>query len=113
MKKLTWGIVIVLLAIAVIAAAQQQPPYPTYEPKKMPVQIENLTHTEIYDAIHHRGYTTVLVYNGGTEQRRPQDVLGGHTLIAYCNAERLAPKLGKALVAPLLPPLPHVADHEL
>ncbi len=75
MKKLTWGIVIVLLAIAVIAAAQQQPPYPTYEPKKMPVQIENLTHTEIYDAIHHRGYTTVLVYNGGTEQRGPQDVL--------------------------------------
>ncbi len=113
MKKLTWGIVIVLLAIAVIAAAQQQPPYPTYEPKKMPVQIENLTHTEIYDAIHHRGYTTVLVYNGGTEQRGPQDVLGGHTFIAYGKAQRLAQKLGNALVAPVLPFSPNEADEKM
>ena len=92
-----------LLAIAGIAVSQQQPTYPTYESKKMPVQIENLTHTEIYDAIHNKGYTTVLVYNGGTEQRGPQDVLGGHTFIAYGKAERLAQKLGNALVAPVMP----------
>jgi len=94
---------VTLLAIAGIAVSQQQPPYPKYEPKKMPVQIENLTHTEIYDAIHNKGYTTVLVYNGGTEQRGPQDVLGGHTFIAYGKAERLAQKLGNALVAPVMP----------
>ena len=68
----------------------------------MPVQIELLTHTEIYDAIHKKGYTTVLVYNGGTEQRGPHAVLGGHTFIAYGIAERLAQKLGNALVAPVL-----------
>jgi creatinine amidohydrolase len=76
---------------------------------KMPVQIELLTHTEIYDAIHKKGYTTVLVYNGGTEQRGPHAVLGGHTFIAYGIAERLAQKLGNALVAPVLPFSPNEA----
>jgi creatinine amidohydrolase/Fe(II)-dependent formamide hydrolase-like protein len=104
MRKLTTvSTFAVLLAFASMATAQQQPPYPKYEPKKSPVQIENLTHTEIYDAIHNHGYTTVLVYNGGTEQRGPQDVLGGHSFIAYGKAERLAQRLGNALVAPVLP----------
>jgi len=104
MKKLTIVLsLVVLLVFAGIAAAQQEPPYPKYEPKKSPVQIENLTHTEIYDAIHNKGYTTVLVYNGGTEQRGPHDVLGGHTFIAYGKAERIAQKLGNALVAPVMP----------
>jgi len=103
MKVTVVGTLVGLLAFAGVAAAQQQPPYPTYEPKKSPVQIENLTHTEIYDAIHKHGYTTVLIYNGGTEQRGPQDVLGGHTFIAYGKAERLAQRLGNALVAPVLP----------
>src|SRR5215471_501618 len=103
MKATVVGTLVGLLAFAGVAAAQQQPPYPTYEPKKSPVQIENLTHTEIYDAIHKKGYTTVLVYNGGTEQRGPHDVLGGHSFIAYGKAERLAQKLGNALVAPVMP----------
>jgi creatinine amidohydrolase/Fe(II)-dependent formamide hydrolase-like protein len=103
MKKFTTiGAFALLLAFACLAAAQQ-PPYPKYEPKKSPVQIENLTHTEIYDAIHNHGYTTVLIYNGGTEQRGPHDVLGGHTFIAYGKAERLAQRLGNALVGPVMP----------
>ena len=43
------------------------------------VEIERMTHAEIYDAIHKQGKTTVLIYNGGTEQRGPHAVLGGHT----------------------------------
>lgn len=104
MKKVTTIAALgLMLASAGFAAAQQQPPYPKYEPKKSPVQIENLTHTEIYDAIHNHGYTTVLIYNGGTEQRGPHDVLGGHTFVAYGKAERLAQRLGNALVGPVLP----------
>jgi creatinine amidohydrolase/Fe(II)-dependent formamide hydrolase-like protein len=67
------------------------------------VEIELMTHTEIHDAIHKHGKTTVLIYNGGTEQRGPQAVLGGHTFMARRTAESIARRLGNALVAPVLP----------
>jgi len=68
-----------------------------------PVEIELMTYPEIYSAIHNQGKTTVLVYNGGTEQRGPHAVLGGHTIIARRTAELIARRLGNALVAPILP----------
>lgn len=67
------------------------------------VEIETLTHAEIHDAIHGQGKTTVLIYNGGTEQRGPHAVLGGHTFMARRTAEAIARRLGNALVAPVLP----------
>jgi creatinine amidohydrolase/Fe(II)-dependent formamide hydrolase-like protein len=72
-------------------------------PKPTPVEIELLTHNEIYDAIHNQGKTTVLIFNGGTEQRGPHAVLGGHTLIAREMSGAIARKLGNALAAPVLP----------
>ena len=68
-----------------------------------PVEIERMTHAEIHDAIHKQGKTTVLIYNGGTEQRGPHAVLGGHTFMARRTAESIARRLGNALVAPVLP----------
>src|SRR2546425_10518531 len=68
-----------------------------------PVEIELMTHAEIYSAIHEQGKTTVLIYNGGTEQRGPHAVLGGHTIIARATAPAIARKLGNTLVAPVLP----------
>jgi len=68
-----------------------------------PVEIELMTYPEIFSAIHEHGKTTVLVYNGGTEQRGPHAVLGGHTLMARAIAVAIARKLGNALVAPILP----------
>jgi hypothetical protein len=47
--------------------------------------------------------TTVLVYNGGTEQRGPQNVNGGHTLMARETVRAIALKLGNAITAPVLP----------
>ena len=70
--------------------------------KADPVEIELMTHAEIYDAIHKQGKTTALVYNGGTEQRGPHAVLGGHTYMARRTAEAIARRLGNALVAPVL-----------
>ena len=67
------------------------------------VDIELLTHTEIYDKIHKEGKTSVIIVNGGTEQRGPHDVLGGHTLVGHAMANEIAKKLGNALVAPTLP----------
>src|SRR5260221_5114247 len=68
-----------------------------------PVEIELMTYPEIYSAIHEQGKTTVIIYNGGTEQRGPHAVLGGHTLMARVVAPAIARKLGNALVAPVLP----------
>src|ERR1700716_3502805 len=65
--------------------------------------MERMTYPEIYSAIHEKGKTTVLVYNGGTEQRGPQAVLGGHTFMARRTAAAISRKLGNALVAPALP----------
>ena len=67
------------------------------------VDIEMLTHSEIYDKIHKEGKTTVIIANGGTEQRGPHVVLGGHTIMAHHKAIEIARKLGNALVAPSSP----------
>jgi len=71
------------------------------------VDLELLTHTEVYDRIHNQGMTSVLIPAGGTEERGPQDVLGGHTFIAHYNAVQVAKQLGNALVAPVLPITPN------
>jgi creatinine amidohydrolase len=67
------------------------------------VELELLTHTEVYDKIHNEGKTSVLVVTGGTEERGPHDVLGGHTIMARHRAIEIARRLGNALVAPVLP----------
>jgi creatinine amidohydrolase len=67
------------------------------------VEIELMTYPEIYAAIHAEGKTTVLVVNGGIEQRGPHAVLGGHSLTAKPQAVDIARKLGNALVAPVMP----------
>lgn len=66
------------------------------------VDMELLTYAEVGEAIRN-GKTTALIYNGGTEQRGPHAVLGGHTLIARRTGEAIARELGNALVAPALP----------
>lgn len=68
-----------------------------------PVEMEWMTWPELKRAIHSQGKTTVLVYNGGTEQRGPQAITAGHTFIARALARQIAIKLGNALVAPVLP----------
>src|SRR6266436_4392257 len=66
------------------------------------VDMELLTHTELSQKLKD-GWTSVLLAAGGTEERGPQDVLGGHTMMAHSHADMIARKLGKTLVAPVLP----------
>jgi creatinine amidohydrolase/Fe(II)-dependent formamide hydrolase-like protein len=70
---------------------------------KNSVELELLTHSEVYDKIHNEGMTSVLIVTGGTEERGPHDILGGHTIMARHHAVDIAKKLGKTLVAPVLP----------
>jgi creatinine amidohydrolase/Fe(II)-dependent formamide hydrolase-like protein len=94
MKRATMALAAAGLLAVGVAMAQE---------KEAQVDIELMTYPEIYAAIHEQGKTTVLVVNGGTEQRGPHAVLGGHTLTAKPQGIDIARKLGNALVAPVMP----------
>ena len=85
---------VVLLAVPVVAQLGK--------PVKDVVELELLTHTEVAERIA-AGVTSVLIVNGGTEERGPQNILGGHTIMARATAIDVAHQLGNALVAPVLP----------
>lgn len=72
------------------------------------VQLEELTWTEVRDALR-AGKTTILVPIGGTEQNGPHMVLGKHNVRARLLAERIAQRLGNALVAPVMAYVPEGA----
>src|SRR5512147_2112333 len=52
------------------------------------------------------GKTTALVYTGGTEQRGPQNVNGGHTLMGTEIVKAIAIRLGNAIAMPTIPYTP-------
>jgi creatinine amidohydrolase len=66
------------------------------------VDFEMMTWPEVKQALQ-AGKTTALIYNGGTEQRGPQNVNGGHTLMGHATVIAIAQKLGNALAAPVMP----------
>ena len=66
------------------------------------VEFDMMTWPEVKASIA-SGKTTALVYNGGTEQRGPQNVNGGHTLMGRETVRAIALELGDALAAPVMP----------
>ena len=72
------------------------------------VHIEELTWTELQARIA-AGSTTVLVPIGGTEQNGPHMALGKHNARVRVLADRIAEKLGSAVVAPVLAYVPEGA----
>ena len=69
------------------------------------VFLEELTWTEVRDAIQ-AGNTTVIIATGGTEQNGPHMVLGKHNFVVKHTAEQIARRLGDALVAPVVAYVP-------
>ncbi|MBD8900520.1 creatininase family protein [Rhodanobacter sp. DHG33] len=69
------------------------------------VQLQDLTWTEIRDQVH-AGKTTLIIPIGGTEQSGPYIAVGKHNRRATVLAERIAQKLGNALVAPTVDYVP-------
>src|SRR5260370_9098133 len=66
------------------------------------VDFEMMNWPEVKQAIE-QGKTTAVIYNGGTEQRGPQNVNGGHTLMGHATVIAIAEKLGDAIAAPVMP----------
>jgi len=71
--------------------------------QKPVVELEMMTWPEIQHAIVDQGMINVIVYNGGVEQRGPQNVSGGHNLMGTETARAIALKFGHTLVTPVLP----------
>jgi creatinine amidohydrolase len=76
------------------------------------VEFELMTWPEVKAALA-SGKTTALIYTGGTEQRGPQDVNGGHTLMGQATVKAIALKLGNAIAMPVLPYTPNNANANL
>ncbi len=69
------------------------------------VEMELMTWPELKAAMA-AGKTTAIIYTGGTEQRGPQNVIGGHQFMGKPLALDIARKLGNAIVFPVLPYTP-------
>lgn len=103
----------VLASLAVAAttlAAMPDPVAPDPESRR-PIEavdsvfIEDLTWMEIRDRMRD-GVDTVIIATGGIEQNGPYIVTGKHNYILRGATERIARKLGNALVAPIVPFVP-------
>jgi creatinine amidohydrolase/Fe(II)-dependent formamide hydrolase-like protein len=69
------------------------------------VQLEQLTWTEVRDAVR-AGKTTIIIPAGGTEQSGPYIAVGKHNVRVVALSERIARQLGNALVAPVIAYVP-------
>src|SRR5260370_3144094 len=89
----TMRLISTLLFLLTAAYAQTKPSL---------VDFEMMTWLEVKQALE-QGKTTALIYNGGTEQRGPQNVNGGHTLMGHATVIAIAGKLCHALAPPVMP----------
>jgi creatinine amidohydrolase len=101
-----------LLCSVATLAAQSGPAGARRATKEPLVEFEMMTWPEVKAAIE-SGKTTALVYTGGTEQRGPQNVNGGHTLMGKATVHAIALKLGNAIALPVLPYTPNNASAAL
>src|SRR6478672_4393453 len=100
-------------AVAPAAADASLPPRSeAAKPKEPLVEFEMMTWPEVKEALA-AGKTTALFYTGGTEQRGPQNVNGGHTLMGKATVRAIALKLGNAIAMPVLPYTPNRASAAL
>jgi creatinine amidohydrolase/Fe(II)-dependent formamide hydrolase-like protein len=105
-----------LLAPSTFAQARANPPVTKTPPIGVSgeplVEFEMMTWPEVKAALA-AGKTTALFYTGGTEQRGPQNVNGGHNLMAKATVKAVALMLGNAIAMPVLPYTPNNASAEL
>src|SRR5438046_743079 len=119
MKRLLWTATALALAVSSAFAQAKRatptvsPTYPTRAPHASAseplVEFEMMTWPEVKKALE-AGKTTALVYTGGTEQRGPQNVNGGHNLMGREIVRTVALKLGNAIAMPVLPYTPNNAS---
>jgi hypothetical protein len=64
--------------------------------------MELLTSSELVEK-QKAGFINVIIANGGTEARGPQNILAGHTIMSQRTAIDVAKEIGHTLVAPVMP----------
>jgi creatinine amidohydrolase/Fe(II)-dependent formamide hydrolase-like protein len=92
-------LVAALLAVVCIASV------PALAQAPDTVQFQRLTWTEIRDAVQ-AGKTTIIIPVGGTEQSGPYIAVGKHNVRVATLSDRIAHRLGNALVAPVIAYVP-------
>jgi creatinine amidohydrolase/Fe(II)-dependent formamide hydrolase-like protein len=102
----------VALALFASASLTAPPAYSADSGSKALVEFEMMTWPEVKDALA-AGKTTALIYTGGVEQRGPQNVNGGHNIMAHAIVKEIALRLGNAIAMPVLPITPNNASAEL
>ncbi len=121
MRKRALGVLLTisantLLALSTFAQAPANPAVtktPPIDASGEPlVEFEMMTWPEVKAALA-AGKTTALFYTGGTEQRGPQNVNGGHNLMGKATVKAIALRLGNAIAMPVLPYTPNNATAEL
>src|ERR1041384_8431352 len=95
-------LIVATLALPASLALAQTPNAAASQGKEPLVEFEMMTWPEVKQALAD-GKTTALFYTGGTEQRGPQNVNGGHTLMGKATVKAIALKLGNAIAMPVLP----------
>ena len=90
------------LALSAAASAKAEQLVQTGRPVSEIVEIELLTSNELVDK-QKAGFINVIIANGGTEARGPQNILAGHTIMSKHTAIDAAKIIGNTLVAPVLP----------
>ena len=106
-----FSMLLCVLALSVGGGFGQTRPAAKMNPAGL-VDFELMTWPEVKQAMA-AGKTTALIYNGGTEQRGPQNVNGGHTLMGHATVVAIAEKLGNAIAAPVMPFSVNRANPEL
>ena len=99
--------ILVAMALALLIL-----PSPAFAQAANNVEFEMMTWPEVKAALA-AGKTTALIYTGGTEHRGPQNVNGGHNLMARETVKAIALKLGNAIALPVLPYTPNNASAAL
>jgi creatinine amidohydrolase len=94
--KLRNAFIVLVSLLACRAASAQVPDM---------VQLEDLTWTEVRDAVK-AGKTTIIIPIGGTEQSGPYVALGKHNARVKALSAQIAQGLGNALVAPVIAYVP-------
>lgn len=94
-----------LLFFLVLTVGELQP---SNQPAQPSVFLEDLTWTELRDAIR-SGKTTVIIPIGGTEQNGPNIALGKHNVRVKVLSGKIAQGLGNAIVAPVVAYVPEGA----
>jgi creatinine amidohydrolase len=110
MKRLVVALAVLALSATATLAQTSSPNKPAA--KKDLVEFEMMTWPEVKAAMA-AGKTTALFYTGGTEQRGPQNVNGGHTLMGREIVKAIALRLGNAIAMPVLPYTPNNASADL